>query len=118
MVVVEYREAAPDIKERFLIKKKKFDKFDELVKEFPSDLVTPVDSVYLKNMARRARQNKQKRVKNAGGSPVATSTQKTEPKKETVEPKEVEVSETVEIMVPGKGRVFPKGVLKASEFEA
>lgn len=117
---MEYREAAPEIKEKFPLKKKTFEKFDELVKEFPSDLVTAVDTAYLKNMARRARQNKQKRVRKvAGGSPVATSTQKTEPsKKETVEPPKEQVSETVEIKVPGKGSVFPKCVLKASEFEA
>jgi hypothetical protein len=116
---VEYREAAPDIKEKFQLKKKKFDKFEEVVKEFPSDLVTPVDSAYLKTVSRRARQNKQKRVKNAGGLFTATPKAKgVEPKKETVEPSKEKVSETVEIKVPGKGRVFPKRVLNDCEFEA
>jgi hypothetical protein len=121
VVVAEYWEAAPEIKEKFPLKKKKFDKFDELVKEFPSDLVTPVNSGYLKNVARRARQNRQKRerVKSAGGTPVAVlPKQKIEPKEEAVEPTKEEASETVEIKVPGKGRVFPKAVLEASEFRA
>lgn len=101
-------------------------KFEKLVKEFPSDLVTPVDSAYLKNLARRGRQNKQKRVrKTSVASPTtfvaspktsAASPKKKEPKKETV-PKET-VPETVDIEVPGKGRVFPNRHLKASEFEA
>lgn len=94
-------------------------KFEKLVKEFPSDLVTPVDSAYLKNVARRARQNKQKRVKKTTvESPKTTvaSPKKTEPKKETV-PKET-VPEKVDIEVPGKGRIFPNRHLIASEFEA
>lgn len=101
-------------------------KFEKLVKEFPSDLVTPVDSDYLKSMARRARQNQRKRVKKTSvASPTTTvaspkitvaSPKKKEPKKETV-PKET-VPEMVDIEIPGKGRVFPNRHLKASEFEA
>ena len=40
-------------------------KFDKLVVEFPKDLKTPIDRIYLQKILRRARQNKHKRDKTA-----------------------------------------------------
>ena len=45
--------------------KEKQGKFDKLAKLFPKNLVTPIDSNYLKQVVRRARQNKYKRSKTA-----------------------------------------------------
>jgi len=45
--------------------KEKQGKFDKLAKLFPTNLVTPIDSNYLKQVVRRARQNKYKRSKTA-----------------------------------------------------
>ena len=45
--------------------KEKQGKFDKLAKLFPKNLVTPITSTYLKQVVRRARQNKYKRAKTA-----------------------------------------------------
>jgi len=45
--------------------KEKQGKFDKLAKLFPRNLVTPIDANYLKQVVRRARQNKYKRSKTA-----------------------------------------------------
>jgi len=48
--------------------KEKQAKFDKLAKLFPKDLITPIDSHYLKQVVRRARQNKYKRSKTAAAA--------------------------------------------------
>jgi phage-related minor tail protein len=48
--------------------KQKQGKFDKLAKLFPKNLVTPIDSNYLKQVVRRARQNKYKRSKTAAAA--------------------------------------------------
>jgi len=50
--------------------KEKQGKFIRLAKIFPSDLITPIDSDYLKQVVRRARQNKYKRSKTAAKNSV------------------------------------------------
>jgi len=50
--------------------KEKQGKFIRLAKIFPSDLITPIDSDYLKQVVRRARQNKYKRSKTAAKNSI------------------------------------------------
>lgn len=57
----EYHSLDPEQKGKFPLKNKKVSKFEEVIKAFPSNLVTPVDEVYMKKIVRRARQNKKKR---------------------------------------------------------
>lgn len=68
----ELHQADPDKKGKFPLKAKKIAKFDELSKEFPPNLLTPVDAAYMKKITRRARQNKKKR-KEADNDNVAVA---------------------------------------------
>ena len=54
-----------EIDKKFSVFKEKQYKFERLAKEFPPNLLTPVDANYLKKIVRRARQNKHKRIKTA-----------------------------------------------------
>lgn len=58
----DYRHAKD---EEFPIHLEKRKKYDQVVKEFPKNLMTPIDSEYMKKLVRRARQNKSKRTKSA-----------------------------------------------------
>ena len=61
--------------------KEKQAKFDKLAALFPKNLVTPIDSTYLKQVVRRARQNKYKRSKTAAAAAAREqeSAKKSEP---------------------------------------
>ena len=61
----DWCQAQSEVDSKFAIYREKQQKFDRLVKEFPTNLMTPVDSNYLKKIVRRARQNKHKRFKTA-----------------------------------------------------
>ena len=88
-------------------------KYDEMLKEFPKDLLIPIDAVFLRKLVRRTRQNTNKRLKalaaagesaegaNAGtgsGSGTGTVVKK---ENEDIPP------ETVELNVPLVSTVFP-----------
>jgi hypothetical protein len=68
----DYHAADPEQKGKFPLKSKKVSKFEEVIKAFPSNLVTPVDEDYMKKIVRRARQNRKKR-KEAGDDSVAVA---------------------------------------------
>ena len=57
----DYHAADPEQKGKFPLKNKKVSKFEEVIKAFPTNLVTPVDEDYMKKIVRRARQNRKKR---------------------------------------------------------
>jgi hypothetical protein len=64
--------------EEYPIHLEKRKKYDQLVKEFPKNLMTKIDQEYMKKLVRRARQNKSKRSKTAtlrrvSGDPAAAS---------------------------------------------
>jgi len=56
--------------------KQKQGKFDKLASLFPKDLFTPIDANYLKQVVRRARQNKYKRSKTAAAASAAAKSDK------------------------------------------
>ncbi|CAB9517626.1 expressed unknown protein [Seminavis robusta] len=58
----EYRHAK---NEEYPIHLEKRKKYDQVVKEFPKNLMTTIDPEYMKKLVRRARQNKSKRSKTA-----------------------------------------------------
>ena len=127
-LAVEYRELAPDIKGKFSVNKARLAKFDELIKEFPTNLVTPVDASYLRKTVRRVRQGIQRRKGNKTASPAVSVAAVESPEKaiknevdvEKVNKKEPDakkVPPTVDIRVPEKGRVFAKRLFVAEDFD-
>lgn len=103
--------------------KEKIGKFDKLLKEFPADLVKPIDVTILRKFVRQVRQNRWKRQRREDtdvGAKAVVGTKKEEemnaaPKKEEVAIKGK--GKTMELLVPGKGRAFPKLDVKSSDFE-
>ena len=102
--------------------KEKQGKFDKLAKLFPKNLVTPIDANYLKQVVRRARQNKYKRSKTA-----AAKSEKESPKEEPeVENEEEEESEDDEesvvskkhrvVNIPTKGSTFVRTQISEGDF--
>lgn len=61
----DWCDAQGRIQPDFAVHAEKRQKFEMLAKEFPDNMVTPVDATYLKKVVRRARQNRQKRSKTA-----------------------------------------------------
>jgi hypothetical protein len=61
----DWCEAQSRADKKFAIHKEKQHKFDRVLKEFPTQLVTAVDDNYMKKIVRRARQNRHKRSKTA-----------------------------------------------------
>jgi hypothetical protein len=87
----EWCSAQSKVDNSFETFKEKQGKFDKLAKLFPKNLVTPIDSNYLKQVVRRARQNKYKRSKTA-----AAKTEKPVEKEEPVVENEIEEGSTKE----------------------
>ena len=90
----EWCTAQSKIDSSFQTFKEKQGKFDRLAKVFPTNLITKVDATYIKQVVRRARQNKYKRTKTAAAK-TEKETVKEEPDKE-VEDEQVEEEEQVE----------------------
>ncbi|KAL3909092.1 MAG: hypothetical protein SGILL_008228, partial [Bacillariaceae sp.] len=84
-------------------------KFDKLAKEFPSNLVTPVDPTYLKLAMRRERQNKSKRKKLVQEAKVDETEQVVEEEEEEEDPKRI-------VDVPGMGKSFETVKWKEDDF--
>jgi hypothetical protein len=61
----EYRHAKDEDETKYAIHLEKRKKYDRVVREFPKNLLTPIDVEYMKKLVRRARQNKHKRIKTA-----------------------------------------------------
>lgn len=102
-------------------------KYDEMLDEFPKNLLVPIDAVFIRKLVRRNRQNANKRMKAlavAATMEAATATALMEKasaeklstdlppaKKQRVE------SATMSLAVPGKGSVFPPVSFKEADFE-
>lgn len=84
-------------------------KFDKLAKEFPSNLMTPVDAAYLKLAMRRERQNKAKRKKPVSEAKVDETEKDEEEEEEEAAPKRV-------VDIPGMGKSFACVKWKESDF--
>ena len=105
------------------INKEKQAKFDKLATEFPTGLLTPVDPNYLKQVARRARQNKYKRQKTAEArqqqlevaAKKEAEAQEEEEESESEEEEEEEEENIIDL--PGKGVVFPTIDWQANDFD-
>jgi Skp family chaperone for outer membrane proteins len=96
----------------FAIYKEKQLKFDRLVKEFPTSLMTPVDANYLKKIVRRARQNKHKRSKTAAlkqktDGDTVKDEPKSEPEPESEEEEKEEEPQGRTVNIPTMGKKFP-----------
>ena len=89
----DYRHAKD---EEYPIHLEKRKKYDQVVSIFPKNLMTPIDSEYMKKLVRRARQNKSKRTKSAAvrrqsgdaaaASPAASPTPTPQPDKASSSP--------------------------------
>ena len=99
-------QAHAEVEQSFSAFKEKQQKYDRLVKEFPSNLVTPIDADYLKKILRRARQNKHKRSRTAA-TKVVKGDENIKPKEEAAsdqdEEEEALTPKGREIHMPTKG---------------
>mmetsp|Transcript_4497 Transcript_4497/g.6798 ORF Transcript_4497/g.6798 Transcript_4497/m.6798 type:complete len:797 (-) Transcript_4497:129-2519(-) len=90
-------------------------KFDEILKEFPKDMLFPIDAAYLRKVVRRNRQNVKKRVKTQQyGNPaslLASGNMTLEEVDEDCPP------QTLELCVPGKGTCFSAVKFNLSDFK-
>lgn len=108
----------------FEINKEKQAKFDKLATEFPTGLLTPVDANYLKQVARRARQNKYKRQRTAEArqnqlevvAKKEAELNGDEQSDSDSDEEEEEAEDEKVVDVPGKGVVFPTINWQAKDF--
>jgi hypothetical protein len=121
----DWCQAQSDVDKTFAIYKEKQQKFDRFIKEFPTNLLTPVDSNYLKKIVRRARQNKHKRSKTAASKQPGTgdddeSEQDDDDEDQGEEDEDVDVrppSKGEAVQIPTKGVTFPKLKMSVTDFE-
>ncbi|KAG7358479.1 hypothetical protein IV203_015068 [Nitzschia inconspicua] len=122
----DWLEAKHALDPEFNVWKERQHKFDKFAKEFPSNLVTPVDSTYLKSALRRFRQNKAKRDKTKAASAaklkdvkdvkeIKKSPGETK-KKDNTEEETPPSSKTITIHIPGLGKEFPSKVWTEKDF--
>jgi hypothetical protein len=133
--------------EEYPIHLEKRKKYDQLVKEFPKNLMTKIDQEYMKKLVRRARQNKSKRCKTAilrrsSGDPAEASppgkpddVSSTTPQPPRITASDQEQAETAEnseeederppsppahrtIDVPERGVVFPSRKFRMKDFHS
>ncbi|KAG7341564.1 hypothetical protein IV203_023517 [Nitzschia inconspicua] len=123
----DWLEAKHALDPEFNVWKERQHKFDKFAKEFPSNLVTPVDSTYLKSALRRFRQNKAKRDKTKAASAaklkdvkdvkeIKKSPGETKKKDNTEEETPPPSSKTITIHIPGLGKEFPAKVWTEKDF--
>jgi len=129
----EWCSAQSKVDNAFETFKEKQGKFDKLAKLFPKNLVTPIDSNYLKQVVRRARQNKYKRSKTAAAKnekPVAKEESVVEDDeieegstKEESQEEEEEEEESVEqpkkhriVNIPTTGAIYVRKSFSAGDF--
>lgn len=124
------------VEPNFKVFKEKQGKFERLAKEFPSSLVTKVDSDYLKKMVRRVRQYKIKKRKKAQDQMQQQMQQKEVKDEEEDAPEEEEENEEEEeeeneeeeeeeeetetqrtINIPSAGTEFPTITFSENDFE-
>jgi hypothetical protein len=121
----DWLEAKNALDPDFNVWKERQNKFDKFVDEFPSNLVTPVDSAYLKQALRRFRQNKAKRDKTKAASAAKLKEIKLEFKRETTE-EEMQMDATEEVLapktrtvhIPGLGKEYPTKLWMENDFDS
>ena len=102
--------------------KEKQGKFDKLAKLFPKNLVTPIDSNYLKQVVRRARQNKYKRSKTAAAKNEKETAKEDPVVENEVEEESEEEEEPVErkkyriVNIPTTGASFDRRQFSSGDF--
>jgi hypothetical protein len=98
-------------------KEKQF-KFDKMAKEFPSNLMTPIDPPYLKHVMRRSRQNQYKKKYAAAAAAAPKAEGKDDDEADVSDEEEEEAPESRIVELPGLGKVFPTIPYKESDFTA
>ena len=102
----EWCTAQSKVDSSFQTFKEKQGKFDKLAKVFPKDLATKIDSNYLKQVVRRARQNKYKRSKTAAANREKESVnEEPAPEEEVEEEEESEEEKEKPAELPKKHRI-------------
>lgn len=101
----EYNESLPKPKQKpFKTHNEKQKKFDDMIKEFPKNLATPIDVQYLKKIVRQEKSNRARREKRKDGSTGGVA---------VVQVKQ----EESEIHIPQKGMEFSSIVFKVEDFQ-
>jgi hypothetical protein len=111
----EWCRAQAEVDKDFALFKEKQKKFDRIAKVFPSALVTPINSDYLKKVVRRVRQYKLKKkkvqeLKRRAETPSAKNNEESDREEE----QEKEVHRTLNI--PTTGVEFPSMKWKIADF--
>ena len=105
------------VDDKFSVYKQKQHKFDKLAKEFPSELMTPVDVNYLKKIVRRARQNRHKRIKTAAKhQPDVKEEAESDDEEEEEEEEEVK-QEYRKVHIPALGTEYPTMKYEKEKFD-
>ena len=101
------------INEKFHAHHERMNKFNELMKVFPKDLMTIVDGPYLRKIVRRARQAAAKRANKEGVIPerIESAVEQEQEEEEQTNPKQYT------IVVPGKGKYFKQIRINLDHFE-
>jgi len=92
--------------EQFKAGVERLKKYDEMLEEFPKNLLNPIDAIFIRKVVRRTRQNANKRMKAiAATGDVSESAKKNK------------VSKMITLAVPGKGLTFPSVSFNEVDFE-
>lgn len=92
--------------EQFKAGVERLKKYDEMLEEFPKNLVNPIDAIFIRKLVRRTRQNANKRMKAlAATGDVSESAKKSK------------ASKMMTLVVPGKGLTFPSVLFNDVDFE-
>lgn len=114
----------------FSLLKEKRQKWDNVIKLFPKDLLTPIDIEYMSKITRRARQNRKKRQKTAESSSLlGLSVGSLKSVERTADDKHAEDADSKEeddtpsapqkriVNIPRMGSAFPTVVYRLSDFD-
>jgi len=104
--------------EQFKAGVERLKKYDEMLAEFPKNLLHPIDAIFIRKVVRRNRQNANKRLKalaaNGATTSAATSAVTGEKSEST---KKKQPTKMIELTVPGKGVNFPSFYFVKDDFE-
>ena len=106
----EYNESLPKSKRKeFKTHTEKLKKFDDMIKEFPKNLATPIDVPYLRKIVRQEKSNKSRREKRMGVVTTTGGSAASGEKKEQ--------QHDSEIIIPQRGLQFSSVPFKQGDFE-
>eukprot|EP00555_Chaetoceros_dichaeta_P004721 CAMPEP_0198254164 /NCGR_PEP_ID=MMETSP1447-20131203/4529_1 /TAXON_ID=420782 /ORGANISM="Chaetoceros dichaeta, Strain CCMP1751" /LENGTH=624 /DNA_ID=CAMNT_0043940127 /DNA_START=25 /DNA_END=1899 /DNA_ORIENTATION=+ len=92
--------------EQFKAGVERLKKYDEMLEEFPNNLVNPIDAIFIRKLVRRTRQNEKKRMKAIASTGDVSES-----------PKKNKVNKVITLAVPGKGVTFPSVPFNDIDFE-